>query len=39
MIMYCDLSWFRYTELKMPPFVAIAQIVSPEIEALISDNS
>lgn len=39
MIMYCDLSQFRYTELKMPPFVAIVQTVSKETEALISDNS
>lgn len=37
--MYCDLSPFRYTELKMPPFVANAQTLSKETEAVISDNS
>lgn len=39
MIMYCDLSQFSYTELKMPPFVAIVQTISKETEALISGNS
>lgn len=39
MIVYCGLPQLRYTGLKMSPFVEIAQIVSKEIEALISDNS